>query len=91
MKNKIKKQIEEGCGKETDCYGYPKISGGWKCGEQYLEQEIILCPECKAQLKGFEKAEKEIIKKIERMIIEVPTIREENSLKDIIKSIGDEE
>ena len=40
----------EGCGKDTDCYGHPNINGGWKCGKQYLKQEIILCPKCKEDL-----------------------------------------
>ena len=37
----------KGCGKEVDCYGYPKTDGGWKCGQQYLDKEIILCSSCK--------------------------------------------
>jgi len=39
----------KGCGKEVDCYGYDSKTKGWKCGQQYLDEEIILCPLCKAK------------------------------------------
>ncbi len=35
-----------GCGKDVDCYGYPNKDGGWKCGDDYLKKEIILCKDC---------------------------------------------
>ena len=57
MKTEIKEQIKEGCGKEFIFYNNDAT-----CGEDFEyegEVKVILCPKCKAQLKGYEQAEKE--------------------------------
>ena len=43
----IYKKFKDGCGEDVDCYGYPNFDGGWECGQQYLNKEIIFCPKCK--------------------------------------------
>lgn len=43
----IYEKFKDGCREDVDCYGYPNFEGGWECGQQYLNKEIIFCPNCK--------------------------------------------
>ncbi len=44
---KIYDKFKDGCRGDVDCYGYTNFDGGWECGQQYLNKEIISCPNCK--------------------------------------------
>ena len=83
INNQIK-EIEKGCGKDTDCYGYLNKEGGWKCGERYLDQEIILCSDCKPKLKLLKQFQKEIKELQEELKKERPMKISLNEFVDMI-------